>query len=188
MVEVKTFRDAEPVVLGHQPGKRRFKGLLAALAVQLPDGTEFSVGTGCSEAQRAAPPPVGSVITFRYQELSDGGAPRFLSFVRINKPAGPEPTAENLPMKTTAPGVQADAAVAGARAGSAVRHFEFVEDKSSKFWEISVDGCEVTVRYGRIGAAGTSKIKSFADTEAAQRGADKLIAEKTDKGYVETGS
>ncbi len=188
LLKVKTFRDAEAIVLGHQPGKGRFKGLLGALAVQLPDGTEFSVGTGFSDAQRAAPPPAGSVITFRYQELSDGGVPRFPSFVRVNKPAGPEPTAGNLPTKTTAPGVQADAAVAGARDGSAVRHFEFVEGKSSKFWEISVDGCEVTVRYGRIGAAGTTKVKTFADTEAAQRDADKLIAEKTGKGYAETGS
>ena len=58
---------------------------------------------------------------------------------------------------------------------------------SNKFWEISVDGCEATVRYGRIGTAGTSKVKTFADAEAAQRDADKLIAEKTGKGYVETG-
>ena len=69
-----------------------------------------------------------------------------------------------------------------------MRHFEFVEGKSSKFWEISVDGCEVAVRYGRIGAAGTSKVKTFGDTDAAQRGAEKLIAEKTGKGYVETRS
>ena len=88
----------------------------------------------------------------------------------------------------TTPGVKADAAVAGSNDGTAVRHFEFVEGKSSKFWEISVDGCEVAVRYGRIGAAGTSKVKTFGDTEAAQRGAEKLIAEKTGKGYVETRS
>jgi len=131
---------------------------------------------------------VGSVITFRYQELSDGGVPRFPSFVRVYKPAGTEPTVGDPPTKSTTPVVKADAAVAGSRDGSAVRHFEFVEGKSSKFWEISVDGCEVTVRYGRIGAAGASKVKTFADAEAAQRDADKLIAEKTGKGYVETGS
>ncbi len=188
LLKVKTFRDAEAVVLGHQPGKGRFKGLLGALAVQLPDGTEFAVGTGFSEAQRAAPPPVGSVITFRYQELSDGGVPRFPSFVRVCKPTGPEPTAGNPPTKSTAPDVKSAADVEGSRDGSAVRHFEFVEGKSSKFWEISVDGCAVTVRYGRIGAAGTTKVKTFADNEAAHRDADKLIAEKTGKGYVETGS
>jgi DNA ligase-1 len=93
LLKIKTFHDAEAVVLAHQPGKGKFKGLLGALAVQLPDGTEFSVGTGFSDAQRAAPPPVGSVVTFRYQELSDGGVPRFPSFVRLAKTAesGPSP-------------------------------------------------------------------------------------------------
>lgn len=106
--------------------------------------------------------------------------------VRLISAAGP--TAGSPPKISSAPGVEADAAVAGSKDGSAVRHFEFVEGKSSKFWEISADGCEVTVRYGRIGATGTSNVKTFADAEAAQRDADKLIAEKTGKGYVETGT
>jgi DNA ligase 1 len=84
LLKIKSFRDAEAVVLSHQPGKGKFKGMLGALGVQLPDGTEFSVGTGFSDAQRTPPPPVGSVITFRYQELSDGGVPRFPSFIRVN--------------------------------------------------------------------------------------------------------
>jgi len=83
LLKVKTFHDAEAVVLAHQPGRGKFKGMLGALVVRLPDGTEFSVGTGFSDAERAAPPPIGSVITFRYQELSDGGVPRFPSFVRL---------------------------------------------------------------------------------------------------------
>ncbi len=42
-----------------------------------------SVGTGFSDREREAPPPVGTVITFRFQELSEGGVPRFPSFVRM---------------------------------------------------------------------------------------------------------
>ncbi len=175
-------------MLGHQPGKGKFKGLLGALAVQLPDGTEFSVGTGLSDAERAAPPPVGSVVTFRYQELSDGGVPRFPSFVRICKMGETKPAPKKAPTKKTQARVSAEKDTVMAIGSSTVRHFEFVEGKSSKFWEISVDGCEATVRYGRIGTAGTCKVKTFADAEAAQRDADKLIAEKTGKGYVETGS
>jgi DNA ligase-1 len=38
--------------------------MLGALAVQS-DGTEFSVSTGFSDAERLNPPPVGSTITFR---------------------------------------------------------------------------------------------------------------------------
>jgi DNA ligase 1 len=187
LLKIKTFHDAEAIVLGHQPGKGKFKGLLGALVVQLPDGTEFSVGTGLSDAERATPPPVGSVITFRYQELSDGGVPRFPSFIRVCRMAENRPAPEQLPTKTQ-PRVSAQEHIVGTSGDPAVRRFEFVEGKSSKFWEIGVDGCEVTVHYGRIGAAGTSKVKTFADAEAAQRDADKLMAEKTGKGYVETGS
>ncbi len=82
LLKVKTFHDADAVVVGHQPGKGRHKGRLGALLVSLANGTQFAVGTGFSDAQREKPPAVGSVITFRYQELTDGGVPRFPSFVR----------------------------------------------------------------------------------------------------------
>src|SRR5439155_140546 len=51
--------------------------------VELADGTRFSVGTGFSDAQRGRPPAVGGLITFRYQELSEGGVPRFPSFLGV---------------------------------------------------------------------------------------------------------
>jgi DNA ligase-1 len=57
------------------------------LEVELPDGTRFSVGTGLSDAEREAPPPVGSIITFRYQELSEDGVPRFPSYVGVREDA-----------------------------------------------------------------------------------------------------
>jgi DNA ligase-1 len=82
LLKIKTFRDAEARVLEHLKGSGRHKGRLGALLVELADGTRFSVGTGFSDAEREAPPPVGATITFRYQELSDGGVPRFPSFVR----------------------------------------------------------------------------------------------------------
>ena len=41
------------------------------------------------------------------------------------------------------------------------------------------------VRFGRIGTAGQSQTKSFANDAKAQHEADKLIAEKLKKGYVE---
>src|SRR5262245_32329228 len=62
LLKVKNFQDAEAVVVAHQPGAGRHKGRLGALLVQMPDGTRFSVGTGFSDAQRSAPPPVGATI------------------------------------------------------------------------------------------------------------------------------
>ncbi len=65
------------------------------------------------------------------------------------------------------------------------RRFELVEGTSSKFWEVSRDGCSVTVRFGRIGTNGQSKTKDFASEELARRHAEGLIEEKRDKGYHE---
>ncbi|MGE0607120.1 MAG: DNA ligase [Pirellulales bacterium] len=87
LLKIKQFFDTEAIVVRHQPGKGRHKGRLGALEVELPDGTRFSVGTGFSDAQRESPPPIGSQITFRYQELTDRGVPRFPSFVRCRTDA-----------------------------------------------------------------------------------------------------
>src|SRR4051794_40907351 len=87
LLKVKSFHDDEATVVVHIAGKGKHKGRLGAVEVVLKDGTRFSVGTGFSDAERESPPPVGTVITFRYQELSDGGVPRFPSFVRVRKDA-----------------------------------------------------------------------------------------------------
>lgn len=80
LLKVKSFKDDEAVVVGHQPGTGRHKGRLGALLVRLANGTEFAIGTGFSDKQRETPPAVGATVVFRYQELSDGGVPRFPSF------------------------------------------------------------------------------------------------------------
>ena len=82
LLKVKTFHDAEGRIVEHLPGKGRHKGRLGAVVVELPNGLTFSVGTGFSDAQRNSPPPIGSTITYRYQDLTDRGVPRFPSFVR----------------------------------------------------------------------------------------------------------
>ena len=92
LLKVKTFHDAEGRVVEHLPGKGRHAGRLGAVVVELPDGLTFSVGTGFTDAQRQNPPAVGSTITYRYQEMTDRGVPRFPSFVRA---AGRRGTAES---------------------------------------------------------------------------------------------
>jgi DNA ligase-1 len=82
LLKVKSFLDAEATVIDHQPGRGKLRGLMGALLVTMPSGVEFAVGTGFTDAQRQNPPPVGSVITYRYQELSSRGVPRFPSFMR----------------------------------------------------------------------------------------------------------
>lgn len=91
LLKVKTFYDAEAEVVGHTHGRGKHKGTVGALEcssfrffngkVALGAGVLFKVGTGLSDADRRNPPPVGTIITFRFQELTRDGVPRFPSYV-----------------------------------------------------------------------------------------------------------
>jgi predicted DNA-binding WGR domain protein len=65
------------------------------------------------------------------------------------------------------------------------RRFEFVRGSSSKFYEVVVRNCAVTTTFGRIGTAGQTQTKQFANQAAAQKHADNVIGQKLAKGYVE---
>ncbi|KWK98232.1 polymerase [Burkholderia ubonensis] len=66
-----------------------------------------------------------------------------------------------------------------------MRRFELIEGNSSKFWEVEQDGTGLNIRWGRIGTAGQSQTKSFADDAKARAALDKLVKEKAGKGYAE---
>ena len=65
------------------------------------------------------------------------------------------------------------------------RVFIFQEGTSRKFWDIDIEGSGFTVTYGKLGTAGQTSVKSFDSEDKCQKTADKLIAEKTKKGYGE---
>lgn len=69
-----------------------------------------------------------------------------------------------------------------------MREFHYTEGSSAKFWRISYANTQVDVQYGRIGTAGQSSSKSYANAAQAEQAAQKQIAEKLKKGYVEVGS
>lgn len=85
LLKLTPFLDAEARVVGHLPGRGKYAGMVGALEVETPDGRRFRIGSGLSDADRRAPPPLGSEVTYRYRELTGGGLPRFPVFVRIRK-------------------------------------------------------------------------------------------------------
>mmetsp|Transcript_5439 Transcript_5439/g.6928 ORF Transcript_5439/g.6928 Transcript_5439/m.6928 type:complete len:111 (+) Transcript_5439:12-344(+) len=87
LLKVKTFQDEEAVVIGHEAGKGRNASVVGALKCRNRGGAIFSVGTGLSDAQRADPPKVGEIITYRFFELTKDNKPRFPSFVGIRADA-----------------------------------------------------------------------------------------------------
>ena len=68
---------------------------------------------------------------------------------------------------------------------SSTRRFEFIDDHSSKFWEIDVVAESVEVRFGKIGTKGQIKITDFEMPPEALAHAEKKINEKLKEGYVE---
>jgi DNA ligase-1 len=85
LLKLKPYFDDEAEVIAHLPGKGKYTGMLGALRVRNQQGIEFSIGTGFTDAERANPPPVGSIITYKYHGYTNNGVPRFASFLRIRE-------------------------------------------------------------------------------------------------------
>lgn len=201
LLKVKTFHDAEATVVGHDAGKGKHTGRLGALSCQLPDGVRFNVGTGFSDAEREVPPAIGAVITFRYQELSNDGVPRFPSYVgervdvktpapiakdaraapaatKLAKPAktkkAPEPV-EDEPEPEPEPDVEAK--------GKADYNVRLVHTGEKKFWEIEVRGSMYYTRFGKLNSPGQTRITELGSKTAAKSDAEKRAATKRREGY-----
>ncbi|KAH9083286.1 hypothetical protein LEN26_020984 [Aphanomyces euteiches] len=83
LLKVKTFSDDEAIVTGYEKGKGKYAGMTGSLKVRNRDGKTFAVGSGLTDALRTNPPPVGTIITYRFQEKTQAGIPRFPTFVGI---------------------------------------------------------------------------------------------------------
>ena len=84
-LKVKSFDDMEGRVIGYRAGRGKYQGMTGALQVELDNGKRFYIGSGLSDAQRRKPPPIGSIITFKYTGKTRNGIPRFASFMRIRQ-------------------------------------------------------------------------------------------------------
>ncbi len=83
LLKLKPQQDAEAVVIGHIAGRGKYAGVLGALQVRSDDGARFALGSGFSDAQRADPPPIGTLVTYTYRGLTAAGTPRFATFLRV---------------------------------------------------------------------------------------------------------
>ena len=83
LLKLKPWQDAEAVVVGYVPGKGKYQGMTGALQMEMPDGKRFRIGSGLSDALRRQPPPLGARITYRYQQLTKNGVPRFPHYLRV---------------------------------------------------------------------------------------------------------
>jgi DNA ligase-1 len=57
--------------------------MMGSLLVETPTGLRFKLGTGFRDVERANPPPIGSIVTYKYFGVTRKNTPRFASFLRI---------------------------------------------------------------------------------------------------------
>lgn len=85
LLKLTPWLDAEARVIAHVPGKGKYAGMLGALRVEAADGRRFSLGSGLSDADRRNPPAIGTLVTYRYRELTAHGKPRFPRYLRVRE-------------------------------------------------------------------------------------------------------
>jgi DNA ligase-1 len=82
-LKVKTFLDRECKIIAYNEGHGKFEGLLGSVTCRLDNNVTFKIGSGFSLEERKNPPAIGSLITFKYKEMTKYGKPRFPVFLRI---------------------------------------------------------------------------------------------------------
>ena len=83
ILKLKPYFDDDAKVLKHIKGKGRFINKMGAILVENSLGQRFKIGTGFSLEERQNPPPIGSIISYKYSGLTKNGLPRFASFLKI---------------------------------------------------------------------------------------------------------
>ena len=86
LLKVKIWDDAEAVVREYHPGEGKHEGRLGGCICTWHDNRNdrtFHVGVGFTDEERENPPKIGSIITFSYFGMTDGGSPRHPKYLRI---------------------------------------------------------------------------------------------------------
>jgi len=85
LLKLKPLDDAEATVTCYVAGKGKYEGQMGALQVKTADGKRFQIGTGFTDAVRANPPAIGTLVTYTYRGLTKNGLPRFASYLRVRE-------------------------------------------------------------------------------------------------------
>jgi predicted DNA-binding WGR domain protein len=125
-----------------------------------------------------------------YEEQSGGGGKKAAARDEDDDDEDDDDEDEKPAKKAAAakPAVKAKGTANGGGDRETPRYFEFSEGSSNKFWQIWLEGTSVMTKYGRIGASGSQTVKDFGDDAKALKEYDKLVNEKTKKGYEEKDS
>lgn len=89
-LKLKLYEDTECKVIAHHKGKGKYASKLGSLTCEQEITTNgakrtlrFKIGSGFSDKERDDPPPIGSIITYKFYGYTKNGVPRFATFHRI---------------------------------------------------------------------------------------------------------
>lgn len=84
VLKYKTYEDEEAKVIAHIAGKGKYDKMMGAILVENKDGIRFKIGGGFSDQYRKNPPPIGSIITYKFYGKTKNNKPKFASFLRVS--------------------------------------------------------------------------------------------------------
>ena len=97
-LKFKKFKDAECEVIAVNKGNGKYEKFAGSItckafggkddkerAGEPKEGTIFKIGSGLSDENRQKPPKIGSIITYKFQNLTSNGKPRFPIFLRVRE-------------------------------------------------------------------------------------------------------
>ncbi len=82
LLKLKPWIKGKAKILAYIPGRGKLTGKTGALKVQDETGKVFLVGSGLNDEERLHPPPLGSLIHYRFREYTHHQKPRFPIYVR----------------------------------------------------------------------------------------------------------
>lgn len=88
ILKLKPVLDEECTVIAHHNGKGKYRDKLGAITCENQRG-RFRIGSGFKDKDRENPPPIGSLITYKYRGVTEKGKPRFATFFRQRMDVSP---------------------------------------------------------------------------------------------------
>ena len=86
ILKLKKWNDSECQIVAINNGKGKYEGAMGSVdCVDIFSKIKFKIGSGFSDEIRKNSPKIGTIITYKFQNLTNNNKPRFPVFLRIKR-------------------------------------------------------------------------------------------------------